>query len=114
MAASQSSTGMGSSSSYMRSERSGRMRSSSMPRTRMVSSRKQKVRKIMKSSGNTTIVNRASKLNQDESAKFWAHVEKIASEVASWPEWKRGELLITAPEAAHPERVSCGPEGDDD
>lgn len=46
---------------------------------------------------------RASQVDE-EGARFWAHVDKVASEVASWPEWMKGDLSISAPDMEEPEQ----------
>jgi len=33
-------------------------------------------------------------LHDEESARFWAHIDKVAAEVATWPEWMKGNLSI--------------------
>ena len=58
-------------------------------------------------------MSRAAKVISEESRKFWAHVEKSAKEVATWPEWKRGDVSISAPEMDDDERKAHLPEGSD-
>jgi len=56
-------------------------------------------------------MNGASKAAKEDSTRFWAHVEKNSREIASWPEWKKGELSITVPDSDVPERVRSPSEG---
>jgi hypothetical protein len=56
-------------------------------------------------------MSRVNGLSAEETERFWAHVEKNAKEVESWPEWKKGGISIVSPEASSEKQASHPTEG---